>query len=145
MPSEATNEATRREWRELGFYYHCNDDDREWLLLGSKEGLLGFARAVRRYSENPANAGLSEHEHFGPYSYLELGTWSEPTITDHWIAGPLPSLAWLAQELERQLSGAEVGDRLSFREAFAPESPYEFTLVLQPAGHDPARNDPCCW
>lgn len=103
MPSEATNEATRREWRELGYYYDRDDDAREWLLLGSVEGLLGFASAVRRYSENPARAGLSEHEHFGPYWYLELGTWNEPTITDHWIAGPQSSLAQLALELERLL------------------------------------------
>ena len=145
MPSEATNKGTRKEWRELGFYYDRNDSDYEWLLLGSKKGLLSFAKAIGRYAENPANAGISEHEHFGPYWYLELGTWNEPTITDHWIAGPLDCLAELAQEMENRILGAAVGDRISFRELFAPKAPYEFTLAVQPEDYDPARSDPGCW
>ena len=29
MPSQATNEATRREWRDLGFFYDRDDARRE--------------------------------------------------------------------------------------------------------------------
>jgi hypothetical protein len=40
MPSEATNRATRREWRELGFFYLRDDRTKVWTLAGSRAGLL---------------------------------------------------------------------------------------------------------
>jgi len=43
MPSEATNNATRREWRELGFFYDRDDENKVWRLTGSRAGLLRFA------------------------------------------------------------------------------------------------------
>lgn len=39
MPSEATNEATRRAWRELGFFCDRNDAAKEWRIVGSVKDL----------------------------------------------------------------------------------------------------------
>ena len=39
MPSEAANEATRRAWRELGFFCDRNDATNEWRIVGSVKGL----------------------------------------------------------------------------------------------------------
>ena len=39
MRSEKKNEAIRREWRELGFFYDRNDSAKAWLIRGSRAGL----------------------------------------------------------------------------------------------------------
>src|SRR5437773_4027209 len=77
MPSDAANKATRREWRELGFFYDRDDQTRVWKLTSSRAGLLGFRDALLSYVADPRNALKSEHEHYGPYSYLEVMTWPE--------------------------------------------------------------------
>ena len=43
MDSE-TQDHTREEWRELGFFYDRDDDAKEWRLRGSRDGLRRFAR-----------------------------------------------------------------------------------------------------
>jgi hypothetical protein len=74
---------TRREWRELGFFYDRDDVSKEWRLVGSREGLRHFAGLLRAYVADPRNEMKSEHEHYGPYMYLEVMTWPEAgwTIT----------------------------------------------------------------
>ena len=138
------NEATRRDWRELGFYYERNDESKTWRLLGTREGLLRFASSLREYAEDESKNEVSEHEHFGPYWYLEVGTWHTPQITDHWIAGPLHALSDLAAYIEKELATAQASEVVRVRDAFAPKSLYEFQLELQPDGFDPALADPAC-
>ena len=144
MPSPAMNEATRRDWRELGFYYERDDATQTWRLLGTQRGLLGFAASLREYAADETKSQVSEHEHFGPYMYLEVGTWPTPEITDHWIAGPLEAIAALADHIEGKISSAQPIAVLKVRDAFAPSSPYEFQLELQPESFDPALADPAC-
>jgi len=144
MPSPAINEATRRDWHKLGFYYERDDATRTWRLLGTREGLLGFAASLKEYAVNDRNRQVSEHEHFGPYWYLEVGTWPAPEITDHWIAGPLEAIATLAGHIDAELATAEPPAILKLRDAFAPSSPYEFQLELQSESFDPALADPAC-
>lgn len=141
MASEATNESTRREWRELGFYYDRNDELQQWRILGTQTGLLEFARHIREYAADPSNRQISEHIHLGPYWYLEIGTSHTPEITDHWIAGPIEALSALANEIEVRLATVELPTVINLRAAFAPESPYELTLEVQPEGFDPALAD----
>ena len=138
------NEATRRDWRELGFYYERDDTTKTWRLLGTMQGLLGFALSLKNYALNERNRQVSEHEHFGPYWYLEVGTWPEPEITNHWIAGPLEALDGLAGRIEAHLSTAVPPVVIKLRAAYAPNSPYEFQLELQPEAFDPALADPAC-
>jgi hypothetical protein len=145
MPSSEINERTQSEWRELGFFYERNDEVKEWRLQGSKTGLKRFAAAMRAYAGNPKNELVSEHEHFGPYMYLELGTWQNSEITDHWIAGPLKEIAALAETVDMQLDSASVGDCIFLRAAFAPSSPYEVVLEVRDSKFDPAKADMECW
>ena len=141
----ATNATTRREWRELGFFYDRNDKDREWRLVGSKAGLSGFSARLLNYASKPSSEMISQHEHVGPYTYFEIATWSEPEISNHWIAGPLDSLRWLAQAVEQAVSASRPGDVLKFREKFSPTAPYELTLEVRDDQFDPASADECCW
>ncbi len=142
---QRVKEATRAEWRNLGFFYDREDTSRTWRIVGSVAGIGKFARTVREYALNPRNETLSEHQHFGPYIYLEIGTAHRPEITDHWIAGPLQSLADLATLIDQAAERAEVGDSTSLRQAFAPESTYDLVIEVQNEAFDPAREDPKCW
>src|ERR1035438_7741098 len=74
MPSDATNRATTQEWRELGFFYDRDDRARVWKLTGSRSGLLRFRDLLLSYVADPCNALEAEHEHYGPYAYLEVMT-----------------------------------------------------------------------
>jgi hypothetical protein len=124
------------QWRELGFYCHHDTRNMEYRLVGSRAGLKGFADLLRAYVADPRNAGLSEHEHYGPYG-LEIMTWSHPGIDDHSISGPLAKLAELADIVEYRLGRAQPGARVSMREEFAPGAPFDLVLDVRADGFDP--------
>lgn len=142
MPSEATNQATRREWRELGFFYDRNDELKIWRLIGSRSGLLRFRDALLEYADNSRNDYQSEHQHLGPYWYLEIMTWPEPGFDDHAIRGSLPDLVRLATIIEAKLTTAHPGDEICIREEFAPNTPYALALEVRKDDFDPAEADP---
>ena len=145
MPSESINEETRREWRELGFFYDRDDPCTTWLIRGSQRGLLAFGHVLREYSNDPQRQQLAEHDHFGPYMYLKIGTWSAPAISKDWIAGTLEDLKRLSDLVEERVLKAKVGDQLSFRNAYAPNASYELTLEMCEDDFDPAIADVACW
>jgi hypothetical protein len=142
MPSDATNRATKREWRELGFFYDRDDQTRVWKLTSSRAGLLRFRDALLSYVADPRNASKSEHQHYGPYAYLEVMTWPEAGFDDHAIRGSLTDLARLAKLIEVKLAAARPGSSVLIREEFAADSPYALVLDLREDGFDPATADP---
>jgi hypothetical protein len=85
-------ERTRAEWRELGFFYDLNHNSKEWLLMGSRAGLLRFSELLRAYATNPHREGTSEHDHYGPYMYLKVMTWPHAGIDANTIHGSLEDL-----------------------------------------------------
>jgi hypothetical protein len=142
MPSDELNEQIRCEWLELGFYYDLNEDSKSWQLFGSILGLKKFALLLREYAVNPENDCLSEHEHFGPYLSLEIGTWLEPDISDHWIAGPLSKILNLADTIDNLLKNAKPGQHISLRNHFAPDQPWDIVLYIEADDFDPSTKDP---
>jgi len=142
MPSNATNEATRREWRELGFFYNRNDQQKVWRLVGSRSGLLRFRDALFEYAEDPSNDYESEHEHYGPYLFLEIMTWPEPGFDDHGIRGSLPDLKRLAAIVDTKLGVAQPGETICIRDEFAANSPYALIMEVRRNDFDPAQADP---
>jgi hypothetical protein len=104
--SDATNRATRREWRELGFFYDSDDEARAWRLTGSRAGLLRFRDALRSYVANPTNALESEHQHYGPYMYLKIATLPNTGFDKDSIHGSLSDLTRLANLVEARLAPA---------------------------------------
>jgi hypothetical protein len=139
--SSLAAEATRRAWRELGFFYARDEQAKEWRLTGSREGLLGFATLLAEYSADPVNDSLSEHEHFGPYMYLEVMTSAKPDITGHAIEGTVGDIGRLAEILEGVLRTADAG-RLVIRDEYAPGADYSIVLVVKRWPFDPASLDP---
>jgi len=143
MPSEAVNTATRQEWRELSFFYDRDDEAQIWRLVGSRAGLLRFREALLLYVANPHNAATSEHEHFGPYMYLEVMTWPETGFGGHSIRGPLPELARLANLIGSKVAVAQPGSSVRICDEFASNSEYSLILDVREDGLDPAAADPC--
>lgn len=140
--SEALDERTRNEWRELGFFYKLDHKTKEWRLVGSRDGLLRFRDLLLDYVSDPRNEQPSEHDHFGPYWYLEVMTWPEAGFDDHAIRGSLDDLRRLAALVEIKLSSAQDGYRISIRDEFAIDSPYELILDVREDSFDPAAADP---
>lgn len=141
MPSDTSNKATRREWRELGFFYHRDDQTKVWKLTGSRAGLLRFRDALLSYVAEPRNALQSEHEHYGPYSYLEVMTWPEPGFDNHAIRGTVADLARLAALIEAKIAIARPSSTVRIQEEFATDSPYALVFDLREDGFDPAAAD----
>jgi hypothetical protein len=142
MPNDATNKATRREWRQLGYFYDQDDQARVWKLTGSRVGLSRFVDALLSYVANPRNALKSEHEHYGPHGSLEVMTWPEPAFDNHAIRGTVADLARLARLIEAKLAEMHPGSTILIREEFATGSPYGLVLDLREDEFDPATADP---
>lgn len=144
MRSEAANEATRQAWRALGFFCDLNHETKEWRIVGSVKGLKKFATELRMYASNSENDRTSEYAHFGPHMNLEVGTWHQTEITDHWIAGPLTELLRLATFIERSVQENVIGKRIALRSSFSPMSQYELILDVRNDAFDPALADLTC-
>ncbi len=132
---------TRSEWRELGFFYDRDKGSKEWLLVGSRSGLLRFAELLRAYVADSRNEMKSEHEHYGPYMYLEVMTWPDAGMDEHSIHGSLKDLGRLAELVEGQLGGLKVGSTARIREEFASTAEYTLVMELRDDDFDPASAD----
>ena len=132
---------TRAEWQELGFFYDRDDLAEEWLVVGSRAGLARFSALLREYVADPSNAMLSEHEHYGPYQYLEIMTWTDAGMDDHSIHGTLQDLDRLATLVDARTTVLRPGERCRIREEFSATSKYSLLLDLREDGFDPAMLD----
>ena len=142
-PSEATNAATRQEWRDLGFFYDIDDAAHRWRLVGSRTGLREFSKLLRAYCRNPRNATAIEHDHFGPYMYLKVMTWPDAGVDKASIHGTIDDLQRLAQIVDAAIEKATPDDTIAVAQRFAPGSEYELVLEIKTEGFDPAEADPC--
>lgn len=142
-PSEMTNQVTRDEWRELGFFYDKDDAKNHWLLVGSKQGLGAFPTLIRAYCEDPRNTELGEHEHYGPYMYLKIVTAPQAQIDDDSISGSLHDLARLADLMETELKGASPGDVIEIGNKYISNPEYGLWLEVTADSLDPASADRC--
>jgi hypothetical protein len=141
MPSRETNEATRREWRELGFYYESSDEPPRWRIVGSIDGLGGLARLLDSYVRDPRNDRESEHEHYGPYMYFKVQTANEPAIDADGIRGSLRDLVRLRDLIAARLAVARPGDRLVIGAEYAAATSHPLHLEARADDFDPASED----
>ncbi len=144
MPSKEANAAVRRGWRQLGFFYDRDDETKRWRILGSLSGVKKFCDLLRRYAADTRNIGVSEHEHYGPYSYLEVMTWTEPQLDEHALAGRIEDLRRLADLVEAKVAAMPTGGRFAIGAEYAPKSQYVLEISLMGDGFDPASVDPHC-
>ena len=138
-------EETKEEWRELGFFYDSDDEKKEWILTGSKIGLFGFCECLRSYSKNERNNQVSEHDHYGPYMYLKIMTWSEAGINKGSIHGSLKDLLRLSGLIDSQLESATPGDSIAISSEYTSECDYKLILNIMPDAFDPSSPDRMEW
>jgi hypothetical protein len=84
----------------------------------------------------------SEHQHYGPYQYLEVMTWPEAGFDEHAIRRQPAHLERLARLVESKLAAAVPGSSVLIREEFASNTPYCLVLDLREDVFDPATADP---
>ncbi len=142
MLTDNVNAATKREWQELGFFYESDDAGREWRMVGSKNGLLRFAELLWKYSENPGNKKISEHNHYGPYMYLKIMTWTEPLITKSDIRGTLLDFGKLADLISSKIKSSRPGEILVIDKEYSQKNEFVLKLFVKEHGFDPAKADP---
>lgn len=135
------NDATRREWRELGFFYACDHNAARWRIVGSYPGLLKFVEILDDYASKSRNNQLSEHEHYGPYFYLKLMTWEEPEITTSAICGTLADFQRLATIVRKKLSSSRPGSTFVVSDEYAVGGG-SIEFEVREDCFDPAAADP---
>jgi hypothetical protein len=138
---EMTEEAIRKQWRELGFFSEVDNEKRVWTLTGSRAGLLYFPDLLLGYVADPQHASDGANMRYGPYGSLEVMTWPEAGFNGNAIRGSLVALAHLAELIEVKLASAEAGSPIRIRAEFAPESQYTLVLDVRADGFDPASAD----
>src|SRR5215216_6481053 len=142
MTAEQMNRLMREGWRELGFYYDFDEAKSRWRLVGSRSGLLKFRDILSGYADDPRNEQISEHEHYGPYSYLKLMTWAEAEITDNAICGTLPDFRRLAAMVGDKLNASSAGGTFTIGDEYAGGSKAVLEFEVREEGFDPASADP---
>ncbi len=141
MTAADLNEQTRSEWRKLGYYYCYDDGVSTWFVRGSRCGLEQFCCDVRNYAADSNHSGISEHEHYGPYSYLKLVTWNEAKITADGIYGRLEDFVRLAQVIERKCSQADTGATIAIENEYSRHNEARLALTIMKDDFDPASED----
>jgi len=141
-PSSATNAATAREWRELGFFYDTDPAQKAWLFIGSRSGLLQFPRLLREYATNPRRGALSDHDHYGPYSHLTVITGRESFITPNDIRGTQPHIYRLADLIEKRLVPSTAGQSFKIDTEYSSQNEFHLHFDVREDGFDPASADP---
>jgi hypothetical protein len=96
---------------------------------------------LRAYAHNPAHAPLSEHEHYGPYSYLEFVTWSEAKILEEGIHGRLDDFERLAGIVEAGLHSMAPGKELRIDSEYSKRNDSVLVIRLEADDFDPAECD----
>src|SRR5262249_21334698 len=140
-PSEATNQATREEWRELGFFYELVDEPRSWRFVGSAAGLANLVELLHAAVRNPRDELGSEHAHHGPYTYPKVQTAESPAIDAHGIRGSLADLARLRDLIANGLRGLRPGESIAIGHEYSPAVRCPLRLELREADFDPASAD----
>lgn len=139
--SKSLAESTRSAWESLGFFYDYDESSRTWVVRAHRRGMDRLCEELRRYASDPRNADISEHEHYGPYSYLKFVTWTEPKVVADGIYGRVEDFDRLAQLIARAIVSARPGDRIRIDEAYAAANEAKLNLVLEPDSFDVASAD----
>ena len=131
------------EWRQLDFYYDFDEriGVNQWRFFGSKKGFQNFINLLDKYISHPANNGLSEHDHYGPYSYLKIMTWDKPVITENYIAGTLDDLRRLKQIMSDKLGSTQVGETFTIDKDYGINNTVTVKFFVMADNFDPVSMD----
>ena len=143
--SKELKEITKQEWHELGFYYDKDNDKKLWVIIGDKKGILIFANMIEEYTNHPNNDKISEHDHYGPYAYLEIMTWDKPGMDEHAIHGTLADLKRLAYIIKNELEKYQPNSTFYIGTNYASDCKYKLAIEVKENNFNPARADTQLW
>jgi hypothetical protein len=131
------------EWRDLGFYYDLEDTNnkKEWRIYGDKRGLYNLVKLLQDYTNNPVNDFLSEHSHYGPYSYLKIMTWDKPVITEQYIAGTISDLKDFKNILVDKIEKTEAGQSFTIDKEYRIDNTARLKFFMTKDNFDPVSMD----
>jgi hypothetical protein len=131
------------EWRQLGFYYDLDERPsvNQWRFYGSKQGLQKFVKLLDDYTNNVINDTLSEHDHYGPYSYLKIMTWDKPIITDNYIAGTINDLKNLRNIIADKLTNSIAGQTFNIDKEYSEDNTVTAMFFIMADEFDPVSLD----
>jgi hypothetical protein len=132
------------EWRQLRFYYDFDDrlSVNQWRFYGSKQGLSNFVKLLDDYVNNQNNNQFSEHEHYGPYSYLKIITLEEQCIiTEDVIGGTIDDLKRLRNLLADKIEKSLPGQTFSIDKEFGQENTVTSKFFVMADDFDPVTMD----
>ncbi len=131
------------EWRQLGFYYDFDEriSVNQWRFFGTRKGLQNFINLLNEYINHPANNELSEHDHYGPYSYLKIMTWDKPVITNGYFAGTLDDLRKLKQIMSDKLGSTQVGETFTVDKDYGTDNTVTTKFFVMADNFDPVSMD----
>ncbi|WP_243359534.1 hypothetical protein [Fundidesulfovibrio terrae] len=135
------NKSIEYQWRKLGFFYDVDEEQKQWIFVGSKSGLLKLHAILNEYSRSKQYRKISSHEHYGPYLYLKIMTWESPGVDRDSIHGSQADIGRLADIVLNRLNGSAPGDIFVVKDEYAQESDYCIAFAVKGGGFDPATVD----
>lgn len=132
------NSEYSKEWRELGFYYHFDDSKNNWVFIGPQKGIINFCKLLNNYVYNPSNVGISEHEHFGPDSYLKVITWDTPIIKKSGIYGTLEDIKRLADLIKYKILNNSNSKEIIIDKEYSESNECFILIKIMEDDYDPA-------
>jgi hypothetical protein len=137
--TEMTKKITIEEWRQLGYYYERNDDNKEWIITASPFGVITFAQSILRYAESTRFSEYGDHEHYGPYWYLKIMTTPLPEMNENAISGTKDDLKRLYEIIREKVDNSEPGSNMDIPVKSATNSggnlpPETSRFDLRPSG-----------
>lgn len=132
---------TRAGWRLLGFHYKYGGTPPTWTIRASRAGLDRFCNELKKYAADLKHSGISEHEHYGPYSYLKFVTWNEAKIVEDGLYGQPDDFRRLAESISVRCSQSPIGTQIRIDSEFSAKNEAILLIHIEQDEFDPASAD----
>jgi len=138
------NKMIIEEWRELGFYYDLDSriEVNQWRFYGSKTGLRKFVKLLEDYTNNPINAEVFEHNHYGPYRYLKIITLDDQAIiNDRAIGGTIDDLKKLKSIISEKIKSSQPGQTFNIDKDYGEDNTVTAKFFVMADDFEPVSMD----
>jgi hypothetical protein len=143
--NNASIEAIKEEWRNLGYYFEKNKSERKWVFTSSKNGIKKLINQIIDFTQKEGNIEIGEHDHWGPYGDLKIMTTRVPEITIEYIGGSFSSLRELAYQIKQRLEIVNHNESFCIQEENKNAMSAGLEFRIKDDDYDPASADIQLW
>jgi hypothetical protein len=130
-------------WREFGFYFTFDVEQRRWLIAGSRTGILKFCQMLTDYASVARRQDIPAFQRYGPRQDFKLVTAKSPQVRRDGLHGRPEDFERLANVISDTLPSGQTVillagpfmQRLEFRQI-------ELELHVGPDDFDPGVDGP---